>query len=46
MEKRKVNSIYTDDIIKNINLNKQLVNLELSNIPTEIVEKMIKIYNS
>lgn len=46
MEKRKVNSIYTDDIIKNISLNKQLVNLELSNIPTEIVEKMIKVYNS
>lgn len=44
MEKRKVNSIYTDDIIKNINLNKQLVNLELSNLPTEIVDKMKKIY--
>lgn len=40
MEKRKVNSIYTDDIIRNIKLNKQLVNLELSNIPNEIVETM------
>lgn len=40
MEKRKVNSIYTNDIISNINLNKSLVDLRLSNIPTDIVEKM------
>ena len=40
LEKRKVNSIYTDDIIKNIKLNQQLVNLKLSNIPDEIVNLM------
>ena len=42
MEKRKVNSIYTDDIIKNINLNKKLVDLRLSNLPNDIIEKMKK----
>ena len=40
IEKRNVNSIYTDDIIKNINLNKKLVDLRLSNLPKEIIEKM------
>ena len=40
LEKRKVNSIYTDDIIKNINLNRKLVELKLSNLPKEITEKM------
>ena len=40
MEKRKVNSIYTDDIIRNINLNQKLVDLRLSNLPSEIVNKM------
>ena len=44
IEKRKVNSIYTDDIINNINLNKQLVDLRLSNLPEDILEKMKKIY--
>jgi len=45
LEKRKVNSIYTDDIIKNINLNKSLVDLRLSNIPSDIVEKMKEKFN-
>ena len=40
MEKRKVNSIYMDDIIKNINLNKKIIDLRLSNLPANIVSKM------
>jgi 5'-3' exonuclease len=44
MEKRKVNSIYTDDILKNIKLNKQLVNLQLSNLPEETVNLMKEKY--
>ena len=40
LEKRKANISFTDEIIKNLKLNKQLVNLELKNIPTEIVDKM------
>jgi len=40
IEKRKVNSIHTNDVINNINLNKSLVDLRLSNIPTDIVDKM------
>ena len=42
MEKRKVNSSHTDDIIKNINLNQKLVDLRLLNLPNEIVSKMKK----
>lgn len=45
MEKRKINSTHTDDVINNINLNKRLVDLRLSNIPTDIVEKMKEKFN-
>jgi 5'-3' exonuclease len=45
LEKRKADISFMDDIIKNLKLNKQLVNLELKNIPTEIVEKMKTLYN-
>ena len=40
LEKRKVNSIYTDYIINNIKLNQQLVFLKLSNLPETTVNKM------
>jgi 5'-3' exonuclease len=40
MEKRKVNSTYTNDILNNIKLNKQLVNLQLSNFPKETLKLM------
>lgn len=44
MEKRKVDSSRIDEIIKNLSLNKQLVNLEISNIPDNILTKMKEVY--
>ena len=41
MEKRKVHSKHTDDILNNIKLNKQLVNLQLSNFPKETLRLMM-----
>lgn len=40
MEKRKVNAKHVDEILSNIRLNKQLVNLQLSNFPEELLRLM------
>ena len=46
LEKRKLNSSHTDEIIKNIKINKQLVYLRLHNIPNKIVDSMKTIYEN
>jgi hypothetical protein len=46
LEKRKVPQSNMDDIVKNLSLNKRLVDLRLSNLPNEIIKKMEQKFNN
>lgn len=46
LEKRKLNSSNTEQIVKNLSLNKQLIDLRLNNLPNHILQKMEQKFNN
>ncbi len=46
LESKKLNSYEYDDILKNLQLNKKIVSLDINHLPSQVVKKMSDVYNN